>query len=257
MAKRLVIFKILLFAPLLGFSQQTNSQSFDVLLIDGRVLDGTGNPWYQADAGIKDGRIASIGDLGDAKAERRINIRGKYIAPGFIDIHSHADGPLYEGKGLRSDNRKRRTAPNLVSQGITMVVVNQDGRSPRDTTIAEQINGLQQPGTGVNVAVLVGHGTLRYRVMGDDYRRKATEEEVRKMKKLLKKGLEQGAYGICLPDWNMCRDGGAKLPKWLHWPKNWFRIMVFIFLISVARPKHLCGGFRVLMIPIRRQQPML
>lgn len=196
MDRRLLFCLVVLLLPLAGFAQQADSPPFDVLLTNGRVLDGTGNPWFQADVAIKDGHIAAVGDLSDAEAKRHIDIEGKYVAPGFIDIHSHADGPLYEGKGLRSDNRKRRSAPNLVSQGITMVVVNQDGRSPRDTTISEQIAGLQQPGTGVNVAVMMGHGTLRYRVMGDDFRRAATNEEISKMRQLLKEALEQGAYGL-------------------------------------------------------------
>lgn len=196
MFRQLFLGMLILSVPLLTYGQQGGSQKFDVLLEGGKVLDGTGNPWYYADVGIKEGRIAAVGDLENAEADRKINIEGKYIAPGFIDIHSHADGPLYEGRGLRSDDPRRRAAPNLVSQGITMVVVNQDGRSPGDISTREQIKGLQQPGTGVNVAVLVGHGTLRHQVMGDDYKRAATDEEITEMKKLLRKGLDQGAYGL-------------------------------------------------------------
>lgn len=195
MIKRLMFLTVIC-ASLLGISMDMQAQDYDVVLENGRVLDGTGNPWYYADVAINNGRIAAVGDLKEADTERRINIEGKYISPGFIDIHSHSDGPLFGDRGLRSDNRERRTAPNLVSQGITTVVVNQDGRSPREISISDQIKGLLEPGTGVNVGVMVGHGTLRYHAMGDDYQREATDEEIAEMKKMLREGLEQGAYGL-------------------------------------------------------------
>ncbi len=177
-------------------SQQDDGQPFDILLTGGQVYDGSGNPWFYADVGIRGDRIAAVGDLSDATARRRIDVSGKAVAPGFIDIHSHADGPLYEDEGLRSDEPKRRSAPNLVSQGITLVVVNQDGRSPGGLTIGEQIEELRSGGTGVHVAVLKGHGALRRQVMGDDYRRTATGEEITEMRAQLREALKQGAYGM-------------------------------------------------------------
>ena len=101
-----------------------------------------------------------------------IDATGKYVTPGFIDIHSHADDGSSPDGGLRDPNRARRAAPNLVSQGITTVVVNQDGRSP--WPISEQRALLEKQGIGVNAMLLVGHGTVRRQVMKDDVRRPST-----------------------------------------------------------------------------------
>jgi N-acyl-D-amino-acid deacylase len=99
-------------------------QPYDLLITGGRVLDGTGNPATYADVAIQGGKVAAIGRLRGAAAARTIDAKSKYVCPGFIDMHSHADG------GLASEDRRRRSAPNLVSQGITTVCVNPDGASP-------------------------------------------------------------------------------------------------------------------------------
>jgi len=111
-------------------SAQQPPPMFDLLIQGGRVLDGTGNPWFPANIGIKDGRIAGIGALAGVKAARVIDATGKYVTPGFIDLHSHADDGSRPDGGLRDMDPQIRAAPNLVSQGITTVVVNHDGRSP-------------------------------------------------------------------------------------------------------------------------------
>jgi len=107
-------------------AQQATPQTFDLLIQNGRVYDGTGNPWFPADIGVRDGRIVAVGRLAGAKAARVIDATGKYIAPGFIDIHSHADDGARVQGGFRDQNSQIRAAPNLVTQGITTVVVNQD-----------------------------------------------------------------------------------------------------------------------------------
>ena len=119
-------------------------EHFDLLVRGGRVLDGTGNPWFRADIGVRGGRIVALGDLAGASAERVIDATGRYVSPGFIDIHSHADdGSGRGGRTIRSDSIHRKAAPNVVSQGVTTVVVNQDGRSP--WPVAEQRS---DPGDG-------------------------------------------------------------------------------------------------------------
>ena len=115
---------------------------------------------------MQNGRIVAIGKLADAQAARVIDATGKFVTPGFIDIHSHADDGSGPRGGFRDDNPARRSAPNLVSQGITTVVVNQDGRSPWPLT--DQRAQLEKNGIGPNAMLLVGHGTVRRRVMGDD-----------------------------------------------------------------------------------------
>lgn len=181
-------------------AQQANAADqptrFDILITGGRVLDGTGNPWFYADVGIRDGRIAAVGRLAAAgvSAARTIDARGKIVAPGFIDIHSHADDGRSERGGLRDPDPRRRAAPNLVAQGITTVVVNQDGRSP--WPIREQRERIERGGIGPNAILLVGHGAVRGQVMGEDFRRPATAEEVERMRALVRQGMQEGAWGL-------------------------------------------------------------
>src|SRR5262245_32570063 len=98
----------------LGFRGGAQQQVYDLLITGGRILDGTGNPWFPADIAIKDGKIAAIGKLAGASAGRVIDARGHYVAPGFIDIHSHSD----EGLGSTRTN----TGHNKISQGVTTEV---------------------------------------------------------------------------------------------------------------------------------------
>jgi len=160
--------------------------SYDVLIRDGWIIDGTGNPWFSADIAIREGRIAAIGRLEGATATRVIEARGLYVVPGFIDLHSHAD----EGLG----SPRTRANPNMITQGVTTVVVNQDGRSP--WPIAEQKALYERQGIGTNVVLLVGHGTVRRLVMKEDIRRPATPEEIERMKALVRQGLDEGAFGL-------------------------------------------------------------
>lgn len=160
---------------------------YDLLIKNGRVIDGTGNPWFYADVAVKDGKIATLGKLDGARATRTIDAKGLYVVPGFIDIHSHADNGLAEPK--------TQTAPNKIMQGITTVVVNQDGRSP-NWPIAKQKQTYEKQGIGVNAVLLVGHGTVRQMAMKNDFRRPATQQEIEEMKKLVKQGMEDGAYGM-------------------------------------------------------------
>ncbi|KPJ81129.1 MAG: hypothetical protein AMS19_08680 [Gemmatimonas sp. SG8_23] len=169
---------------------------FDLLITGGRVLDGTGNPWFRADVGVRDGRIVALGILDGATAERVIDASGRYVSPGFIDIHSHADdGSARIGEAtIRTDELNRKAAPNVVSQGVTTVVVNHDGRSP--WPIRDQRSLLERQGVGPNVMLMVGHGTVRRQIMGDDHRRPATAEEVARMRALVRQALEEGAVGM-------------------------------------------------------------
>jgi len=168
--------------------------SFDVLIAGGKVYDGTGNPWFYADVGIRDGKIHALGNLDGASARKIIDATGKVVTPGFIDIHSHADEPEGGAWGLRDENPRRRAAPNLVSQGITTVVINQCGRSP--WPVREQIAELRHMKTGPNVITLVGHGTVRSLVMGEDVRREATSAEIGRMREFVRQGMQDGAMGL-------------------------------------------------------------
>jgi N-acyl-D-amino-acid deacylase len=168
-------------------SPRSQTPAFDVVLKGGRILDGAGNPWFYGDVGIKGGRITAIGSLGSATATRTIDVNGKIVAPGFIDLHSHGDG------GLAS--MPLRHAPNVVAQGITLVVVNQDGRSPR-WPLRDQKALYEKQGIGPNAALMVGHGTLRSKVMGQRDNQLATEADIQAMQKLVDEGMMDGAFGL-------------------------------------------------------------
>jgi N-acyl-D-amino-acid deacylase len=194
--KRAILQSVLFAVSLLILPTASTAQEapFDILIKGGRIIDGTGNPWYFGDVGIRGDRIVAVGQLGDAAARRVIDATGKYVVPGFIDIHSHADEPAYEETGLRAENARRRAAPNLVMQGITTVAVNQDGRSP--PVLADQREELERLGIGLNTALMVGHNSVRAQVMGRDSRRPATQDEVAAMRRLVRQGMEEGAFGL-------------------------------------------------------------
>jgi N-acyl-D-amino-acid deacylase len=175
-------------------AQAPQVQPFDLLIKNGRVFDGTGNPAFPADIGVRGGKIVAVGRLGDARAARVIDATGKFVAPGFIDIHSHADDGARAQGGFRDENPHVRAAPNLVTQGITTVVVNQDGRSP--WPIKTQRELIEKNKIGPNTLLMVGHGAVRSQVMGRDVRRPATAEEVTKMRALVRQALQEGAVGL-------------------------------------------------------------
>jgi len=154
------------------------------LIVNASVLDGTGAPPKNVAVRIDAGRIVEVGDLKPRPGETVIDAKGLSLAPGFIDTHSHADEELFEHPDALAD----------VSQGITTIVVGQDGGSP--FPLKKFFSRLERKPAAVNVASYSGHGTLRDRVMREDFRRKATAEEVRKMERLLDKDMKAGALGL-------------------------------------------------------------
>ena len=182
-------------SPALLTPAPAGNETYDLLFINGQVLDGTGNPWFYADVAVKDGRIAAVGRLrGKADAARVIDIRGKILSPGFIDIHCHAYDHVANDKVWTGNNEKRLFAPNFVSQGVTTLVSNQCGTSPIDIGLQRQT--LNTRGTGPNVLLLIGHNAVRRLVMRGDWERPATEEEITKMRALIRRGMEDGASGM-------------------------------------------------------------
>jgi N-acyl-D-amino-acid deacylase len=172
------------------------NRSFDLIIAGGQVLDGSGNPAFRADVGITGDRIVAVGDLSRAPAQRRIDATRKIVAPGFIDIHSHAFAPSGSDSAYSAEkgDPARLAAPNLVSQGVTTVVINQDGRSP--PSISEQRSWLERAGIGPNALLMVGHGSVRGQVMGDDFRRLARPDEIARMRALVRDAMNAGAFGL-------------------------------------------------------------
>ncbi|TWT94697.1 serine hydrolase [Stieleria varia] len=164
------------------------ASEYSIIIRNGEIIDGTGRNRFSADVGIVADRIAEIGDLSDATADRIIDATGQIVCPGFIDLHSHAE------EGLVHRDPARRSAPNLITQGITTVVVNQDGDGPLD--MKSQRESMQQSGIGLNVVQALGHGTLRRKVLGDDYQRPASPEEIETMQGLLRSALKERVFGM-------------------------------------------------------------
>ncbi len=175
-------------------SQETDKR-WDILFTNGRILDGTGNPCFYADVGVKDGKIAAVGrQLEKSSAERVIDITGKMFSPGFIDIHTHAYDRVEDETSWAGKDEKRFFAPNFVSQGVTSLVSNMCGGGPTD--IKRQRETLTAKGTGLNVMLFIGHNAVRSQAMGKDFQRPATLEEIKRMKELVHKAMEDGAFGM-------------------------------------------------------------
>jgi N-acyl-D-aspartate/D-glutamate deacylase len=165
--------------------REASAQEYDVLIRGGRVLDGSGNPWRQADVALRGDRIAAVGDLAGATAHTVIDAAGRYVAPGFIDVHSHA------GSGLTDDTLS--AAEPLLAQGITTVVINPDGGGAADLTA--QREALLEHGLGVNAAPLVPHSAIRDSVLGMADRA-PTADELNRMTALVRQGMEAGGFGL-------------------------------------------------------------
>jgi N-acyl-D-amino-acid deacylase len=169
------------------------AREFDLILRYGTVVDGTGASRRIADVGVVGDSIAAVGNLSGSRGKREIDVRGRIVAPGFIDLHGHLDGP----SGLNSPDPRRRAAQNMVAQGITSSAINPDGRQPN--SLVEQRKFYEDNGIGLNVALFNGHNTLRAMVMGEDQARPATREEIGKMQDILRRGLEiEGSFGLTL-----------------------------------------------------------
>lgn len=181
MPVRLALAMLLFLVPL---AAQT-PQQFDVLIRNGRVLDGTGNPWYRADIGITGDRIRAIGTLTAATAKTVIDANDRLVTPGFIDVHSHASG------GLASADLKH--GQPLLAQGLTTVFVNPDGGGPID--LAAQRATFTRQGIGTNVGQFVPHGSIRREVMGMSDR-DPDAADLAKMVALTRQGMEAGGIGL-------------------------------------------------------------
>lgn len=171
-------FLFLLFLPML-----TKAQQADLLIKNGKILDGTGNSWYYGDIAVKNGKIAAIGKLCKWTAGKTIDAGGLVVAPGFIDVHTHIEG----------DEKKQPTADNFIYDGVTTVVTGNCGLSQVDIgTYFSMIDSLH---TSINVASLVGHNDVRKAVMGS-VKRDPTEEEMKRMEAMVAKAMKDGAMGL-------------------------------------------------------------
>jgi N-acyl-D-amino-acid deacylase len=163
-------------------AQRAEAPVYDLVITNGRIVDGTGNPWFRADLAIKDGRIARIGHINPAEARKVIDARGQIVAPGFIDVHTHVES-IY----------KQPEAENFVRMGVTSLVTGNCGSSATD--IKEFLGRIKEQPLAVNLATLIAHGSVRSKVMGLD-NREPTQEELRQMEALVEQGMKDGAVGL-------------------------------------------------------------
>lgn len=160
---------------------QTTPTAYDVIVRGGTVIDGTGQPRFVADVGIVRGTVARIGNLSGQTATTIIDATGLYVTPGFINIHSHATP-----EGLQH-------AENMLAQGVTTEILNADGGGP--TELDPQLHRLRVAGLAVNAGANIGFNAAWAAVMGPSDRRPSAAE-IAKMRDLVLRGLEQGAYGV-------------------------------------------------------------
>ena len=179
---------------LLGLpSGAVQAQDFDVLILNGRVLDGSGNPFVYTDVGIRGDEIVAVGELDGSTAARTVDASGQYVTPGFIGMHEHIEGGL--GPGIL-DGYNRVT--NYTTQGFTTAVINADG-FPGVWPLSEQRDSLEALGHALNLVPMVGHGQVRELVMGtepEEVMRHATPDEMERMRALVREGMEDGAFGM-------------------------------------------------------------
>ena len=154
------------------------------MITNATLIDGTGAPARTAAVRIVGDRIVEIGEIEASFRDRLVDAGGLVLAPGFIDTHSHADGGLFE----------HPDALAAVNQGITTVIVGQDGGS--SLPLASFFDKVEQAPAAVNIASYVGFGVIRRQVMGQDFRRPATEDEIEKMRALVRDEMEAGALGL-------------------------------------------------------------
>jgi N-acyl-D-amino-acid deacylase len=167
---------------LISFTVSAQDQ-VDVLIRNGRIVDGTGNPWIYGDISVKDGKITGIGKLSHLSAARTIDATGLIIAPGFIDVHTHIEG----------EERSNPTADNFIYDGVTTVVTGNCGASR--VNIGQYLSMIDSLKPSINVASLIGHNDVRRAVMGNS-NRDPDETELKKMELLVEDAMQRGAVGL-------------------------------------------------------------
>lgn len=160
----------------------SSAAAFDLIIRGGRVVDGSGNPAFFADVAVKDGRIVALGRL-DGEALLEINADGLFVAPGFIDVHTHAE-----------EIDELPLAENFLRMGVTTLVLGNCGSSAPN--VHDLFRRLEATTISPNVATLIGHGTVRGKAMGGSFMRPPTGEELGQMKSMVEQAMKDGAIGL-------------------------------------------------------------
>lgn len=169
---------------LLACAGLVKAQTYDLVIRNGRVVDGTGNPWYYADVAVKDGKVIFIGTVpATASARQLIDAKNQIVAPGFVDVHTHVEGSLEERPG----------ADNFLYDGVTTLVTGNCGSSRTD--LRTYFESLRSMGISPNVCSLIGHNSVRLKVMKTAFRDPTAREQA-EMEALVEQAMKEGAVGI-------------------------------------------------------------
>ena len=171
---------VLLLLPLAGLAQ---NETCDILIINGKIIDGTGNNWYYGSIAVKNGKIIKIGRDLNLPAQKTIDARGLIVAPGFIDVHTH----------LEEDEARDPTAQSFIYDGVTTCITGNCGSS--NTDIGKYLHWIDSLKLSINVATLIGHNDVRKAVMGRA-NRDASQDEMQQMKNMVDKAMKDGAVGL-------------------------------------------------------------
>jgi len=178
---KVLLILLVLLVPLSVFSQQGDP---DIVIINGKVIDGTGNSWYYGNIAIRDGKITGIGrDIVAGHAKKVIDAKGLIVAPGFIDVHTHLEG----------DEDRNPEATNFIMDGVTTCITGNCGSSHTD--IGKYLSWIDSLKISINVATLIGHNDIRKAVMGRA-NRDATPAEMKQMEAIMEKAMKDGAVGL-------------------------------------------------------------
>jgi len=187
-------------ALLVGSTAWSAEAPYDLLIHNGKIVDGTGNPWFVGEVAIRGDRIVAVGRVTPAEAKREIDAKGMVVAPGFIDMHSHSDMLLLEDGDAQSK----------VRQGVSTEMIGEGGsagpsRTPRSakvggkdvhwTTLGGYFDTLERAGIAVNVASYVGLDNVWQGALGDSFERPTTAQ-IEVMKALVDEAMKEGAFGL-------------------------------------------------------------
>jgi N-acyl-D-amino-acid deacylase len=205
-APHILIFLIFLAFVLRSSLALAQSSSFDLVVTNGHIIDGTGSPWYSGDIGIRGGKIAAIGNLGAVPRQRTIDAAGKVVAPGFIDMLGQSELTILVDPRL----------PSKIYQGITSEITGEGGSiaplndamiqsdrsgyehfkiTPDWRTLRQYFSRLEKQGMGINLASYVGATQVRRMVLGDDDKQ-PTPAQLEQMRALVREGMKDGAVGV-------------------------------------------------------------
>jgi N-acyl-D-aspartate/D-glutamate deacylase len=193
---------LLVLASATGFSAEAD-KLYDLVIRHGKIVDGSGNPWYHADVAVRGTKIADIGRIAPGAGKREIDARGFVVAPGFIDIHSHSDFVLLEDGCAASKIRQGVTTEVLGESGsagpyqgkLTPPQMQVKGLATRWNTLGQYLDLVERTGIATNVASFVGLGNVWKSVMGGSHQR-PTRQQFEQMKNLVEEAMKEGAMGL-------------------------------------------------------------